>query len=419
MKTCSGLTAYLSLVWLSLFLANASVFAADNLEPALLKDYLLRVSFLRKTMPEITRIAEAVAEDQVANPGALFSTVMGEHNGAFGLEVCYRAGGLVNMDRPARPEDNRRYFVYAVRTWPEDGKYWRETLQPLHEKGIRLLGFGPSTGRPSEFSKDWWIDDGAPDAAPEHGPMNGLANITAYWVWCCEYAAALTRHGKHPGVLMGLWLPGSDAHNNEFAKQEHVSKLYDCKDGIPAGQLGEAYLQAAEAAARNAFDGATLREVELAATHILKFIADKKTVGVCGIGHYSCSDVFYRISSPFKPFHVADRPKSVSENLKEGDLLIFLTDWQLNLPWCKYVEMVRKANVQYLAFLNRALQNPDETYADALGRIHLDFAPGDASVDVPFPPGKMAPVSSIEIGLIYRLLDWTVSSRQNGTREQH
>jgi hypothetical protein len=413
-RTCrpvSGSGIPLSVRGILLLMAVATACSGFTAEPALLKEYLRRVAFLQKTMPDITRVAEAVADDQMAHPGALFWTTLGDHNLSFGMEAGFRAGGPVNMYREGGKGDKERYRLFGVRTWTEDKNYWMEILQPLRSQGIRLLGFGPAVARPPDFPSDWWIDNGATDASIEQGPMNSLANITAYWVWCCEYSAALTRRGKHPGILLGMWLPSAEAHNSEAARPENVTKLYDCTTAIPPGQLGNAYLQAAEKAARSAFDADTQADVEAAAAIILRFIREKKTVGVCATAHYASGDIGYGIKSPFKPFHVIDRPKSVKENLKKDDLLLFLTDWQLNCPWFKYVDMVRGAKVHYIAWLHRSVQDSDEPYDDALARIRLDFTPGDAAVPVPFPPGKMAPVSSIEIALIYRCLDQMVADK--------
>jgi hypothetical protein len=63
--------------------------------------------------------------------------------------------------------------------------------------------------------------------------------------------------------------------------------------------------------------------------------------------------------------------------------------------------------------------HPENNGHGALAHIEQNWEYGDAVVPVPFPPGRIGPVSGLYQGLIYRILDEVTSallkSESNGT----
>lgn len=61
--------------------------------------------------------------------------------------------------------------------------------------------------------------------------------------------------------------------------------------------------------------------------------------------------------------------------------------------------------------------NPANNGPDALSYIMQHWTPPDAEVPLPFPPGRMAPVSGLDQGLIYRMLEDAILARLDTSKK--
>jgi len=187
-------------------------------EPAVLQAYRARLAGLQRQIPAITQAAEAAAKQQLAHPEMTIRYPW-PHQQAFGDEFIARSGALANWDywpaTQATPTPD--VFVYAVRSWEEDGEEAKTLLAEAHMRGYTTILIASKKGMPANLPYQFFFDNGARADGQAESPVNMIANITLGWMWQCEFVAALTRHGQYPGVLMSVFLPGADTFDAEMA----------------------------------------------------------------------------------------------------------------------------------------------------------------------------------------------------------
>ena len=226
----------------------------EELQPALL-DFQKRLPLIREQVPAIVESAQAFAEHIMGQPDSLLN-VAWDHQEAFSEELINRAGGLSHA-YPTEAPDRRQLatdhdvVLLSVRSWEKEGEAILKKIQECREEGWMVSLIASSAGKPEDLDVDYFIDNGAPSGAAEHGRINVLANVTVGWMWCCEYASAMTRKGKIPGILISVSYDDAGAHNRPIQRMEGRHWIGNCDTPVPAGKLARSYLKRVEKLVRN------------------------------------------------------------------------------------------------------------------------------------------------------------------------
>jgi len=183
-------------VLLLLVVALLSTAALAAVQPALTA-YQARLGTLKAQIPAVTASAQQAAERILAHPGALLNVPYYEQMG-FAEEMRYRAGGLALVG-PTNEWGHTptRYDVVllSVRSWETQAALISKRVKEYHAQGWAVTVIGSKADRPAELGADFFLDNGAPSGKADQGRINVPANITLGWMWCCEYAAAMSPQG--------------------------------------------------------------------------------------------------------------------------------------------------------------------------------------------------------------------------------
>jgi len=82
----------------------------------------------------------------------------------------------------------------------------------------------------------------------------------------------------------------------------------------------------------------------------------------------------------------------------------------LSTPFEDYGKYIRQSGADIITCFVPD-ENPANNAPEALVRIEQSWSKWDAEVEVPCPPGRMAPVSGLNQGLLYRMLDAAAAER--------
>jgi len=387
-------------------------------EPPSLQAFRSRLELTRKSLPAITKAATAAADHIVKYPKALIDVPYGEQQ-AFAEEVLNRAGGLSQtlptIERPqmATPND---ITMLSVRSWEQDGEKIGKLIANANTKGWKIFLFASRAGAPADLKVDYLIENGALTGGQAEAPTNALANMLNMWVWSCEYAAAMSRGGKYPGVLRSILADGSSEHNKALQSREGRPFQGTTATKIKAGELGAIYLRRIDALLEKIGGEWTQNQINRAADIISKQLKEGKTVGIATCTHFLMAEIFDNRRTAMKPFNVVWHAKSAfKENLKEGETVVWFGYVGVSTPNEDYYKAISEAKLNMIgSFVPDA--NPANNGPDALSFITQHWSPPDAEVALPFAPGLMAPVSGIDQGLLYRMLEDAVVARQLGVR---
>jgi len=398
---------------------------ADAVPSAVLNAYRQRLGFVRGQIPQITAVAEVVAQRWVEKKQVLIhSPFVGDsHN--FTMELCYRAGGIDNIRMHTVREEMRSandVFIIGPRSWEVGGdEPMKEMLADARKRGWMIIIFGSKHGTPAVVPFDFLIDNGAKGGSEEEAALNQIVNITNSWIWCTELTAALTRRGYHPGIPKGMPVPGAAAHNKMYQREDGASTLYPCATPIPAGSLATAYLEQVERELTNLEGKAMQDQLARAAEYAVAHLNAGNKVWVSSNTHVLDGEVLVDNNSPFSGFRgisgVLNDEKGLrfDADIQAGDLLFFFGEWSLNLPWLDYLKLIRQTGADYIPSY-RLSTEPTEMYEgpssfrdqnidDALMLLEQHWPFENAVAPIPFAPGKMAPISGIYVCLLYRMLD--------------
>jgi hypothetical protein len=404
--------------------------AAKPVPPTIIADCRARLAGVSARIPDITAAAEAVARRWVENRQVLLHYPFGGDTSNFSMEMCSRAGGLDNCQPNTtrlKLRSSNDAIVVAPRSWERGAEYLLRELPKAHTQGWMIVVFGSKNGMPAGLPADFLIDTGAADGGEEEAALNQVVNIVNGWMWCCELTAALTRLGWRPAILKGMPLPGAVAHNREYQRGDGLPQLYPCGDRIPPGALARSYLAAVETELHILESPATQKQIARAADMAARYLAAGKTVWAASFTHVLDGEVLVDNRSPIKAFRaISCGPKgeTFTGNLKPGDLLFFFGEWTLNLPWLDYLALIRSTGADYVPSFR---PSPEATEFYEGKEIFYDRRIGDArmvleqrwpfenaAVAIPFPPGAMAPVSGVDVCLLYRMLDAAIAERLPG-----
>ena len=375
--------------------------------PPVLHAFAERIEVSRAQMPALVGSADQAADRLMAAPLSLVNVPYGPQQ-SFAEELVNRSGGLANAMPPLdRTKELTEHDVvlFSVRSWEGEGEAPLKLIADYRKRGWLIVLFASQTDAPEDLDVDYLIDNGAPSGGKEHATINAIANVMNGRLWCLEYVAAVTRRGKYPAVLKSAVLPDAEEHNNPIQTREGRHALTDCYTPIPAGSLCAVYMKRVERLVADIASDRVRGQIDTAAGLIAAQLAAGKKVGFATATHFLMSESTMDTRTPWQSFNVVWRAETaLPANMKEGDLLVWFSFSGLSSPYEDYGKFIRQTGCDFItSFVPDP--NPDNNAPDALCHIDQSWEMGDSEVPVPFPPGKMAPISGLNHGLLYRLLD--------------
>jgi len=401
-----------------LVLPQTAVLAA--MQPAL-QDYQARMKTMRAQIPAVTTSAQQAAETIMAHPEALLNVPYWEQMSVC-EELMNRAGGLAHAyptiywGRIPTKYDN---VLLTVRSWEAQKGLMLKRVHEYKAKGWTVTIIGSKAGMPAKLGADYLIDNGAPSGKAKFGRINVLANSTLAWMWCCEYAAAMSRKGKFPGILYAMSMPGATEHNNKLQSSEGRHTIIDCPTPIPAGNLANVYLKRIETMIADLQSEHIQGQLANAADVVAKRLASGRTVGIAGMGHGIVTEVLVDNKSPwlgFRAVFMADTAFRL--HLQPGDLLVWMSYNGLNSAIDDYAKGIAATKLDLVTSYTRDGNNGRDNLPE-LAHIDQNWKLPDAEVPIPVFPKAMAPVSGINVILVARMLDDEVSARLKMMKNVH
>jgi len=398
------------LLLLAVALLQTAVLAA--MQPAL-KDYNARIGAFKAQIPAVIKSAEQAAENMLAHPEANLSVPSYEQLG-FSQELVNRSGGLANaypIGGWGRTPTKYDVVLLTVRSWEDQSTLMRKRVREYHEKGWTVTVIGSKAGKPKDLGADFVIDNGAPSGKAAHGRINALANITIGWMWCCEYAAAMSRQGKFPAVLQSICIEGGEDYDAKVQTPAGRRSVVDCPKAIPAGELSKAYLKRVETMIEAMKSDHVQAQVGQAADVIAGRLAKGGRVGMVGMGHIILEEVKIENKTPWLGFRaVGISDAAIKAYLQPGDLLVWMSYNGMNSIYEDYAKNIADAKVDLIT-----CYAPDPVFAKdpppTLAHIDQSWKLPDAEVPIPVFPDFMAPVSGIDVTLLLRMLDDETAAR--------
>jgi hypothetical protein len=150
-------------------------------------------------------------------------------------------------------------------------------------------------------------------------------------------------------------------------------------------------------------------QLKKAAAIISRDMAGHRVVGVSSITHFVMWEMFWNTRVPWKPFNVVWKASTAfSKNLKPGELLLWIGYIGLGSPNEDYGRYIRESKVRFITSFVPD-RDPDKNAGDAVAHIGQSWTIGDGVIETGFPPFRLAPISGINSGLLFRMLDETVA----------
>jgi hypothetical protein len=375
-------------------------------EPAALAAYRQRLQALSQQIPAVVKAAEAAAARQLAHPEMTIRYPW-PHQQAFSDEFIARSGSLANWDAyPAKQENpTPDLFIYAARSWEEDGEEAKTVLAESRKRGYAILLIGSQQGLPAELPHDFFLNNGARGGKKDESGINQIANITLGWMWQCEFAAALSRKGQRPGIMMSMLLPGANDYNAGLTPK---IRLYPTKVSAEAGTLATAYLARMEWLVGDLAGDRAQGQIARAAALITEHLGKGGRVVAGCMGHAVPMELDHEVKSPFVSLGMPVE-KDIKEKMKADDLVLFIGYIGISNPYYDYGKWFREAGLKVIASFAPDEVDPANNADFAVARIDQSWKLGDAEVAIPFPPGKMAPMSVVNQLLLFRMLDEAVA----------
>jgi len=402
-------TALRLFVLLGVALLQAAVLAV---QPAL-RDYNTRMGTFKAQIPAIVKSAQAAAETMLAHPEANLDVPSYEQLG-FNQELMNRSGGLAHVYPTGSWGRNPTKYdvvLLSVRSWEDQSALMRKRVKEYHDKGWTVTIIGSKVGRPRDLGADYVIDNGAPSGAAKYGRINAMANITLGWMWCCEYAAAMSRKGKFPAVLQSICIKGGEDYDATVQSPSGRRTVVDCPEAIAAGELSKIYLLRVETMVKYLKSDHVQGQLAKAADVIADRLAKGGRVGMVGMGHIILEEVKIENRTPWLGFRaVGNSDVAIKAYLRPGDLLVWMSYNGMNSLYEDYQKSILDAKVDLISCYApdpEWSKNPPPT----LAHIDQSWKLPDAELPIPVFPNYMAPISGIDVTLLLRMLDDETASR--------
>jgi len=401
-------------ILLALALLHVAVLAA--VQPAL-GEYNARLAGLQAQIPTVVASAQQAAETFLAHPEAQLCVPYWEQM-SFAEEMINRAGGLALAGQAGDYGRASQYnfVLLSVRSWEKESALIRRRVKEYQAKGWTVTVIASKAGSPRNLGADFFLDNGAPSGAAKLGRINVLSNVTLGWMWCCEYAAAMSRHGKFPAILQSVHVPGAMAYDARVQSSSGRHSLVDAPKALPAGELSAAYLRRIGKLMADLQSDHIQGQLTTAADIVAKRLAGGGRVGIAGMGHVQIEDVMVENKSPWIGFRGVGMPElTFKAHLNPGDLLIWMSYCGMNSPYDDYAKYIVEAKVDLITCFT-----PDPVWSKdtppRLAQIDQSWVLPDAEVPIPVFPDFMAPISGINVTLLARMLDDEVAARLRGVR---
>lgn len=380
--------------WLLLTLLLAPSFAPAQDIPPEISELRRRVVAIRGSLPAVTETAEYLARVFGADSTRRF-LVSRQFDPATWMEWYWRAGGppeTGNADDPAA----RGVVILPIRAW-DQGLAAAMLAERYLGQGRPVVTIGSAAERPTLRVGQRVLDNGAPDGSRSYAAINGIANIIVGWTLYAEFVAAATREGWQPGSYLSVMAPGAEGYNGGV----HF-RMFSAPEPprVAAGVLGAAYLDAIDsilvADAAAAHQALVRRSVD--SLRARRARGGQLLVATCG--HY-LSDELPRdsIGSPFR--HVEWRwdiaGKLREREARPGDAMLWFGYAKYDCPNVEVADVFQQAGLG-VVILSRELA---PSRPNVMVHLPMHFAPLDASVKVPFPPGDIGATASVELALHY------------------
>jgi hypothetical protein len=241
-------------------------------------------------------------------------------------------------------------------------------------------------------------------------------------MWCTEYAAAMTRKGKIPGVLISISYDYARPHNRKIQSPEGRHWIGECDTPVPAERLAGIYLDRVERLVTDLSTERIQGQIDRAADVIAGRMRAGGTVGLAGLGHLILHEPLEDdLKAPFKAFMAVHGRNAFRRHLEPGDLLVWIAYMGLNSAYNDYGKRIEAAAVELVTSYapvpedyrseQEALKDIHKQPENVLAHVDQPWLLGDAEVPLPCEPGRMAPVSGICRTLIFRMLDDEVAAR--------
>ena len=355
-----------------------------------------RIVTIRAQLPQLTTLADKYAPFLGYETSGRFLISRGI-DPAFYLEFLTRAGGppdTQDADNSVAPG----LALLPVRHWDGNGLGITAKVEQLHAQGRPVLVIGPASGRPVALLNGApFVDNGAPNGNRANASINGIANIIVGWTLYSEIVSAATRAGWQPGVLLSVLMPGATAHNARAT----FRMLGTTPAPIAAGVLGGEYLNAIDSilALAAAPEHVTLMDTLAARVRSLRGGGATLYAGSCG--HYLMEEIPYdaATSSVFSVLPTTGGPPgSTSRTPKRDDVMIWFGYGGYDCPNAKVSGSFHDLGLKVVIVSDDPPANPS---GNVLAEIHLPWQLPDGIIPLPFAPGRMAPVSSIDMAMHY------------------
>ena len=366
-----------------------------------------RLPGIEQRLPVVIQAAEQAAKLTLQNTNLLVNVPYSPQP-SFAEEMVNRSGCLANAlpseerTKHATPED---VLLFSVRSWEDNGADAIKRLTAYRSNHACIVLFASKAGMPDNVPCDYLVDNGAPDGSRTHASANAILNVLNGLLWQCEYTAALTRHGVYPGILQSILEPGANEHNATLQKPELRRSLFRTPGSIPPGQLARQFMGNVHTLVLAIRQPPVHDAIREAANQLATHIKAGKGVKVATATHILMYEVFHDHRSPWKPFNVVWHASTAfKENLKPDDLLIWFSFVGMSTPLEDYGRFIRETGVECITSF---VQDENPANNEARKRVHIpmSWARPDTVVEIPFPPGRMAPVSGLNQGIVYRCLD--------------
>lgn len=375
-------------------------------QPAL-REYNARMRTFRAQIPAVVKSAQQAAETMLAHPEALLNVPYYEQMG-FAEELLNRAGGLAHVSPSGgwgRTPTKDDVVLLSVRSWEGQSRLIRQRVKEYKAQGWTVTVIGSKAGRPRDLGADFFIDNGAPSGAAKHGRINVLANVTLGWMWCCEYAAAMSRKGRFPAVLQSICIPGAMEYDRSIQSPEGRRSTVECDTAIAAGELSKLYLMRIGVLTRDLASDHVQGQLGEAAEVIVNRLAQGGRVGMVGMGHIILEEVKVENRTPWIGFRAVGISNiAIKAYLRPGDLLVWMSYNGMNSAYEDYAKSIADAKVELISCYApdpEWSKNPPPT----LAHIDQSWKLPDAEVPIPVFPDYIAPVSGLNVTLLLRMLD--------------
>lgn len=395
-----------------------------DIQPAL-RAFERRLPVIREQLPTLIASASDYAQDLMDRPEALLN-VPYEEQKSFSEEFINRAGGLAHTYPTEAPDRQDRatehdVVLMAIRSWEKREAEFRERIREYKEQGWKVTLIGSEAGRPDDLEVDYFIDNGAPSGAAEHGRVNVLANVVLGWMWSAEYVAAMTREGRIPAILISVAHDHAREHNRELQTPEGRHAIGECAHAVPEGELALAYHDRVRRMTRELRSEYIQDQITEAADVIAGRLASGQTVGLTGLGHLIYHEPMQGdVRSPMTPFNRRLDP-TFTDTLDPGELLVWIGYMGINSAHADFITPMNEAEVDVVTSYapvppdyeseQATLENLHAVPEGQVAHIDQPWLLGDAEVELPCEPGRMAPISGVCRTLIFRMLDDAVLAR--------